>query len=329
MSNSTGERVLGTGKRTARSFFSLIVVGIAIIPVALFLFSKFGRFLFWAEIINNFRFQIMCLLVPFPLLLWAAGNRRFALLSTVLLAWSVAGVYYVHIPPLQPPPGERVLRIMSINVFDHNYQVREVRKEISRKDADVVVVAEYCQHWMHALEPLHEDYPFRILEPRWHGFGVAIFSKHPLSDTRIYLLHEERTDVPFVTTRVETGNTPIRIGAVHTLSPSNRLRLDLRNDQFAEIGRKLNSEDDVPTVLIGDFNAPPWSPYLKDLCNVADLRDSRQGFGYQGSWHTTYWMLTVPIDNAFVSPDIHVHDRYLGRDCGSDHLPLIIEVSTR
>ena len=130
-----------------------------------------------------------------------------------------------------------------------------------------------------------------------------------------------------IVTKVNFGEQIIRVVGVHTLSPTNRFRLDIRNRQFVEIGDALLAEA-TPTVVMGDFNCTPWSPFLSDFLKRTGYRDSRQGFGYQPSWPSMYQLLRIPIDHAFVSEDIHVHNRYIGKPPRSDHLPIVFEIST-
>ena len=101
----------------------------------------------------------------------------------------------------------------------------------------------------------------------------------------------------------------------------------MRNQQYIEIAEKLVAED-VPTVVMGDFNSVPWAPFLRDFIKATGYRDSRQGIGYHASWHAERLELGIPIDHAFVSDEICVHSRTLGNSAGSDHLPVIFEVST-
>ena len=37
-------------------------------------------------------------------------------------------------------------------------------------------------------------------------------------------------------------------------------------------------------MLMGDMNCTSWSPYFQDMLTVSGLRDSRRGFGVEGSW---------------------------------------------
>jgi endonuclease/exonuclease/phosphatase (EEP) superfamily protein YafD len=239
----------------------------------------------------------------------------------------MVGVVWIYVPLEQPGPGSETLKVMSFNVLVRNSEYQEVSDLIKQIDPDVVAFLEYSENWYQALDGLSEQYPHHVARPRWHGFGIAIYSKYPLSNLEVIQLTQDETDNPFVVADVTFKNQNIRLAAFHALSPINRYRMDLRNRQLAEVAQYL-ARRDAPTVVMGDFNCTPWSPFLNDFLNETGFRDSRQGFGYQATWHAGYWPLRIPIDHAFVSDEIHVHSRYVGPNAGSDHFPIVFEIST-
>ncbi len=328
MSTTKTERVFATGTSTARSCLSLVIVAVSLIPAGLLLFSLFAGFSYFAELAGAFRLQFLILLLPFPLLLWAVGSWRWALVVTGLVAWFGISLATVYVPPIQPPPGPEPIKIMSFNVLAQNRSFRRVLTEIETEDPDIIGILEYAEDWPLALKKLNGEYPHQLLVPRWHGFGAAIFSKRPLTDPEVFMLQKDLTDIPVLSVRVSCGQETVRIGLIHVLSPTNHFRLHRRNQQFEEIGELLGRTDE-PLVVMGDFNCVPWSPFLTRLRRDCRLRDSRRGFGHHASWHTAYWPLQIPIDHAFVSGDVHVHERHIGKHAGSDHLPQILTISVK
>ena len=65
------------------------------------------------------------------------------------------------------------------------------------------------------------------------------------------------------------------------------------------------------TIVLGDLNCTDGSVFFRDLLATTGLRDSRLGFGRQGSWPTDQFY-RIAIDHVFVSTDIAVSDRRLG-----------------
>ena len=280
-----------------------------------------------AELLSNFRAQILVALV-----ILTAGaicfQRWIGFLLVIATIWCSTGVLSVYLQIEQPPPGDNKIRIMSHNVLTGNRSYAAVKKQFAEIDPDVLVVVEYDHQWHLELQSLIDDgtYPHSVRAPRWHGFGIAIFSKLPLTNKQTFQLTPDITDAPMVMADLLIGQQNFRVAGLHAFSPTTTQRMSLRNQQIAEAVEILNKSK-TPTMVMGDFNCVPWSPFLDDFQN-AGYRDSRSGFGYQGTWCARYrWPALIPIDHAFVSPTVHVHDRFVGDNAGSDHYPIIIEVS--
>ena len=317
------------GRKSARSWgkaVSRFVVACSLIPVLLFAFTFLARQFYLAELMVNFRAQLMLMLLPFPILLGLLKQWRWCLTLGVVCLFAVYGVGYVYFPADQPSAGPTKLKIMSFNVLGHNFDQYAVADRVREHNPDVLTVVEYSNHWEEVFKEFYEEYPYRVLEPRWHGFGIAMFSKFPIIDSEVRMLTEKSTDNPCIVAKLQVEDQELRVAGMHVLSPTNVFRMKLRNAQIKEMAQILNQRQE-PTVLVGDFNCVPWSPVLVDFLKSTELRDSRQGFGYQPSWHVKLWPMMIPIDHAFVSEQVHVHDRMLGDAAGSDHLPLVLEIS--
>ena len=317
-------RKAGWGRWLRRSCWA-----VAVVPMVVFGASLLGRYFLVCELICNFRAYILgALLISFPALLYLKQKWLMGL-GLGAAVWASVGTVSVYLP-IGPVPTnvsvEQKITIMSFNVLGTNEQYAGVVAEIKRLSPDVLVVLEYANDWKTVLERIEDDYPYRILRPRWHGFGVAVFSKLKFSDARVIQIAPDRTDNPFPMVTVHAGQQRLRIAGVHLLSPMDSDRLEIRNQQIREIGDVL-VKTTVPTVLVGDFNCVPWSAYLSDFLNKTGYRDSRQGFGYGGTWHARKGFMSLPIDHAFVSNRVQVHRRTIGRNAESDHFPILLEVS--
>lgn len=297
-----------------------------LVPLLLFVLSLMGRYFYLCELIGNFRAYILAALIPCGLILWFTAKRKRSLFFFAAGIWSCFGVVTPAFWYQQPAGGNDVVKIMSFNVLGINNQFESVIGRIKEHDPDVVTILEYANQWSTALEKLNDDYPYRLLQPRWHGFGIAIFSKRPFLNSSTMLITPDVTDNPLVAAEIEIDGAAVRLVGVHLLSPMNRARLRIRNRQLEEVADLVNQRD-VPTIVMGDFNCTPWSPFLADFLKETELRDSRYGFGYQASWCAEKPYFRIPIDHGFVSSEIKVHSRQLGRPAGSDHYPLVFEVS--
>jgi endonuclease/exonuclease/phosphatase (EEP) superfamily protein YafD len=79
-------------------------------------------------------------------------------------------------------------------------------------------------------------------------------------------------------------------------------------------------------LVMGDLNATPWSRPFRRLLRRSALCDSRAGFGVQASFPAASTLLRLPIDHLLASCGVGVRARRIGRDVGSDHLPVIVDV---
>lgn len=301
----------------------LIVVGL--LPVAVYLFSLLGSQYFLAELVVNFRLQLLAALIPFSVLTLALRrwwSAAFFACVTIACAIPVAGIWLGwH----QPPAGQPTWRLMSFNVLASNTQYEAVIEEIRRHDPDVLVVLELSEAWATALEALSGEYAWSVVEPRWHGYGIGVYSRRPIVESTIRQLTPTGTDNPAIDARIDLGGVPVQVFAAHFSSPGIQLRLRLRNEQMHEVIEFIDREG--PALLAGDLNCTPYSRQFGRLLADSRLRDSRQGFGYHGSFPAEPWLVRIPIDHVLVSSRIHVSDRRLGEACGSDHLPVISDFS--
>jgi endonuclease/exonuclease/phosphatase (EEP) superfamily protein YafD len=82
-------------------------------------------------------------------------------------------------------------------------------------------------------------------------------------------------------------------------------------------------------MLMGDLNTTMWSPYFHELETQAGLRNARDGFGILPTWpQKGQWpMFRIPLDHCLVSPEIRVEAFRVGSNIGSDHLPIIVDVT--
>ena len=299
------------------------------ISIFAYLFSFFGQRFFFAELLANFRIQFLVLFVVLLVLSrFAKSSASLVVCLAIACAWAGWESGQFYLPVQQPPAGKTTIRLMSYNVLATNWEFQSAVDEVRKQDPDIVAILEYANLWHQAFDALNESHPYQHRDPRWHGYGIAVFSKFPLENAESIPLTEDVIDNPAVSVTVRVDGQPIRIMATHVMSPTNRFRLELRNRQFDEIADYLN-RDDTEKILVGDMNCNPSSRYLTKLIRETNLRDSRYGFGLHPSWPSSVWPLAVPIDHVLVSKSIHVHNRFLGGAGGSDHRPVIVDISVR
>lgn len=215
------------------------------------------------------------------------------------------------------PSGGTAVRVLLLNVHTESTTYPEVRALIDELQPDIVGLVEVSERWLDELAPSLASYPGRLEAPRDDNFGVALYTRTPLSGT----VEELGGGKPTV-----VAATPgLQILLTHPRSPINRTALAHQLDQLAAVAARARGLTG-PVLLMGDFNATPWSRPFHRIFDASGLCDTRAGFGLQGSFPAASALVRIPIDHALVSCSIGVVDRWIAGDVGSDHLPVVLDL---
>lgn len=217
----------------------------------------------------------------------------------------------------------QLLRIASVNVSSSNRRFDLLLNWIREVRPDVILLMEIRDERMDKLRPLQETHPYAVLEPREDDFGIALFSRFPLTAGRTVDLDD--SGVPSIEADVRIGRTVCHLIGLHPLPPSTAENAKLRNAQFQAVAVKVRALS-VPVILYGDFNCTEWSPSFAELLNRTRLKDTARGRALTGSWPAALPIFRIPIDHCLVSETVRVVDRRLGPWIGGDHLPLLIDL---
>ncbi len=308
-------------RNALRKGLTVVSLCVAIIYICSVVFNRLWLF----ELMTHYRVQLATVMVPLAIALLATRRSIWGWSFSAFAASAVVSCIALGVPVSQPAAGKTLLRIMSANVYTANSRYTDFLNLVGEVNPDILAIVEYTKHWDKELTSLHNEYLHRVTLPRKHGFGIALFSKQPLRNVEaVWLL--KYFDGPTIFCDVDVDGSPLSVIALHTISPLSIQRFTARNTQFEALARRIK-DDQRPRVVLGDFNATTWSPYLTDLLRAGELRDSRQGIGLLPTWPQFFWPMLISIDHAFVSQEICVHRRWVERDIGSDHFPIVVDIS--
>jgi endonuclease/exonuclease/phosphatase (EEP) superfamily protein YafD len=277
-----------------------------------------------ADLLSHFQ-EPALLTTLLAVALFARRNRRLALGLAALAVFQLGPLFrYSGTNPVPPVPrtGDR-LRLLVANVFVDNHRFRELARLIERERPDVVGLVECSQDWLDGLQQVRAEFPYRVEAPDG-ARGLALwFRRPPLAADRPERLRPDAW--PILHARVSLADRPLDLWLVHPHSPIHRKAMRSGNPELAAIGERVGQVDGR-RVVVGDMNTTDGSANFTALLRRTGLRDSRLGFGRQGSF-PTFFPYRIALDHALVSPEIAVVDRRLGPDIGSDHFPLIVELA--
>lgn len=310
-----------------RRFFSRLI-RLIFLSVSLATFvALFSRAHWFAELFSHFRFYFL-LTQALLVLIFLHSGRRMLLAATLLMAIPNAWYVVPYLTPLVMNPsvaggqGEAI-DIVAINVNYRNDDHRSVRDYLESVSPDVIVVAEVTQQWSEALRHLRAEYPYATGSSRPGPWGLMVYSRLPFVEAELLDLGVPGTAHARVVLDVE--DELLQVFAVHLYSPTNPQRAAWRNQQLGELARRVG-DSDLPTLVVGDLNVTPFSPYFDSLLDSAGVVDARRPLGFHFTWPTSPLPLWIPIDHALSDPSVRVTRVGRGPNTGSDHYPLEVSV---
>lgn len=303
----------------------LAIPGVTIAVVSIAAFA--GQWLWWLDVLANFRAQYLVALLVLGVLLMVSGWRRtgYGVLAVAAVNLVFVGPLYFGFPA-KGDPGALSIRVLSFNLLSTNESYSDVIEYIEATDPDVVLLHEASRPWEVAMESA--DWDYEAIRPRSDQliFGTLVLLRADEREVVSFGFAETEPRAVMIDYRPRGWPEPISILSTHPLAPTDEERSKLRDAQLAFAG-KWASEQEGAYVVVGDFNATPWSHPFRDMLDVSGLKNSQIGFGLQPSFPTgSAFLLRVPIDHLLYSEALLVTDRRLGPDLGSDHFPLVVDV---
>ncbi|WP_031427333.1 endonuclease/exonuclease/phosphatase family protein [Flavimarina sp. Hel_I_48] len=214
------------------------------------------------------------------------------------------------------------LSLITANVLQDNREYDKFRDLIYKEEPDVFLTMETDKKWEAELECFEKDYPYTVKVPIDNYYGMHLYSKYKLTDTRVEYMVEE--DVPSIFTKVHyRKGDPLNLICVHPAppSPTENETSKERDAELLLAGKKVRDLN-APIVVCGDLNDVVWSRVSRLFRKMTGLIDPRIGRGLYPTFHAEYWYLRFPIDHMFHSQDIYVEEMRRLSYYGSDHFPM-------
>lgn len=344
-------RVLGVPDTAVRALATVVLAGVAagafwmarrrpdwalpsilafVLALSVFtLAGRLGHEAWWLELFAHFPWQYAAGLLAAALCLLALGRSRMALLATsvALLNLLIASPQLSAWPRVKADSGpvmEETVRLATANLHKRNDDAPRVLRFVAEAAPDVLVLQELTPEWKSRLAPLAQVYPHSVTVPREDGFGIALFSRYPIDAHEV--LRFPDPSFPSIAARIDVAGRPLGIVGTHPPAPRNERLHRTRNRIFSHIA-ELAARSDEPLVVLGDLNCTPWAPSFRRFLREGGLSDTSEGRRLSWSWPAGFWPLAIPIDHALVTGDVRVVHRHMGPDIGSDHYPLVVDVT--
>ena len=288
-----------------------------------------GQHAWFLEVFTHFKLQLAFCFLGYAVLELAARHHRHAAASMAFAVVNALPALLLFLPShthAAPQNAFAHLRILQANILTSNTNTPALLALVASEQPDVVVLQEPDERWLRELAPLTNSYPVFATLARDDNFGAAIYCKTNALSADIFLLSDPE-GVPSSRARIRVNGKTVTVVGTHTPAPYNALMWRDRNSFTRELAQTLRKTEG-PLVVTGDFNNTPWSAHFREFLKASGLLDSAQGRGPQPTWPTSYLPLArIPLDHCFHSEDVQILAKRPGSPIGSDHLPLIIDIS--
>lgn len=222
---------------------------------------------------------------------------------------------------------EQQISIITSNVLTPNRHAEALIQLVQQHQPDVLVTLESDQWWQDQLQVLEKQMPHTIKCPKDNLYGMHVFSRLPFNEQEICYLVEE--DVPSIhaTLTLRTGDN-IRIHFIHPAppSPTENTQSAERDAELTIVARSV-AESEMPVIVTGDLNDVAWSATTRLFRKISGLLDPRIGRGVFNTFHADYPLIRWPLDHLFHSPHFTLHNMQRLPSIGSDHFPLLTQLS--
>jgi endonuclease/exonuclease/phosphatase (EEP) superfamily protein YafD len=302
----------------------LIVPAVLIAVVSLASFA--GRWVWWLDVLANFRAQYVVSLAVLGVVIAASRWRRTGLALLVVALINVVFVAPLFVgSPGEPVAGAPSIRVLNLNLLSNNERYSDVIEYIEALDPDLVVLHEASRPWEVAIDAAGLEY--EIIRGRSDQliFGTLVMVRGDVEAVS-YGFAEGQPRAIALEYQPDGWPAPLRVLTTHPLAPTTAERAALRDSQL-EFAANWAADQQGAFFVVGDMNASPWSWPLQRLEDSGGLRNSQIGFGLQPTFPaSSIGVLRVPIDHLLHSQDLRVRDRRLGPALGSDHFSLIVDL---
>jgi len=247
-----------------------------------------------------------------------AGLGAFASLLLFLAVWPQ------WFPKTSAPdPDAAIVRIYSANLFYLNNDTARIRRSIEAADADIVVLIELASDPARDIDDLLAGYPHRAASMRLDQTRgpsrSVVASRWPL------IARDDPPDgLHAVTATVRTPLGPVNVIGAHLTRPWPF------QPSWGQISQTMALDAVVeglegPVVIAGDFNSVSSARIGKQIRRDIGLRPAP---GFPGTWPDSLpSVLGITIDQVYASSDLAFVSRRLGRAMGSDHRPVVTEIT--
>jgi endonuclease/exonuclease/phosphatase (EEP) superfamily protein YafD len=264
------------------------------------------------------------------LVLCLAGRRRImAVLAAALLAANGAPLVPYLLPATEDgADGGQAVRLLWFNLHSDAVATEDALSLIAAERPDIIMLTEVPRRGS-LLRTLQKDYPYAMAGKEGSPFYVVTLSRFPLGATQVDRSVAEYLPIFRVEVCPDGEGAPscwVLVG-IHAPRPLTEPGARKRDEALMKAAGYAAAVTDGRVAVVGDFNLTPWSPAFARMLQSGDLTDAQRGHSLSATWLLRFPLIGLPIDHVLVGQGVAVRDLRVGPFLGSDHRPVIADLT--
>ncbi|MGR3274495.1 endonuclease/exonuclease/phosphatase family protein [Acaryochloris marina NIES-2412] len=247
-------------------------------------------------------------------------SARISIATLILILILAPVLNWVGLPQLGSTPEG--MRVMAYNLWIDNPNTDAIAKSIQGENPDILFLSEVSKPTMAELQT-RLSYPH---DYRTGGGNNALFSRYPILEATTIDFGVKTKGRSFsLMAKLQVEGNPVTLIGIHPPIPIIPKFFHIRNQQldtFAKTSQSIEGK----VIVLGDFNATPWSPHFQRFERLSQLQNAGHR---QWIWATWYFNQTLTTRYIKIPLD-HIETRgykalktWTGQTGGSDHKPII------
>jgi len=286
----------------------------AVVCLGLSLAALLGHLSQPFELLSQFRLQYTLLAFVLMATAVAVRHRAALLVAAVALAVNLAAIGGVVANDAPSSRRPAVTTLVWANLYRKPEALAALADYARNRDAGMVALTEVPPDGLHLIRQAFPGFHCVLFDGD-HGnpFAVAIAARAPCPSSG-GAVDARYADID-----------GLRVVAVHARPPWSNARTSERD---AAIRQAFAFAAGPPRgILVGDFNATPWSPVFSSVTTTRGLRRAACGLPWRTTWTSAVPGLGLTLDQAFLTPGLVAAGCDIGPDIGSDHRPLVLALA--
>ena len=300
-----------------------LAIGVLLAPLAIAVSALSGFGHRWPDILAQFTAPALVITAAYAAVLGLLRLKTaFGLAVVVVLALAIAVWPQWGADRGKPQAGAPVLTLYSANLYYLNNDTARIRASIVDARPDIVVLVEASHDVVAQLDIVLAEYPYRRVTPnrlREGMDGTVIASRYPLQARPAGIRSRN-----YAIAVVDTPAGRINVVGAHLTRPWP-YQVQWEQIRRADALSALMSDLHGSAIVAGDFNSVSSARIGRQIQRQTGLKPNP---GWPGTWPAQLpALLGFTIDQVYRTPDLAVISRRVGLPTGSDHRPVVTQLT--